>query len=204
MTGHPTNPLWHSTVMAIRLFLFGPNSVTQDKNVKSNMISEASFENAKTSSVVLLPWWISQWEKEDCLLKTEEKLRGLSWLCNHTDAKWSAVWRGHLRPEHLDNELRCNPKLRWTAVYPPRSPSLVLYRQCRFSLFTSPTLPLSLIPGLIFYREHILLPCVIHLIFLIYFTPLISSFSLSPDALFLLGTVESNPPCDSYNHVLNN
>lgn len=101
------------------------------------MISEASFENAKTSSVVLLPWWISQWEKEDCLLKTEEKLRGLSWLCNHTDAKWSAVWRGHLRPEHLDNELRCNPKLRWTAVYPPRSPSLVLYRQCRFSLFTS-------------------------------------------------------------------
>lgn len=100
-----------------------------------------------------LLWWFSKWGNEDCLLSAGARLmqdrgeaRGPELLCNRSDAKWSAVWRGHPRPAHLDNELRCNPKLRWTAVYPPRSPSLVLSHQSPLWLHTS---PLSLVPELI-------------------------------------------------------
>lgn len=95
--------------------------------------------------------------------------RGPELLCNRSDAKWSAVWRGHLRPAHLDNELRCNPKLRWTTVYPPRSPSLVLSHQSTLSFHTA---PLSLVPKLIFSPP----PDLFHTVFL----PNLLTHCLSP------------------------
>lgn len=58
------------------------------------------------------------------LLADRREARGPGLLCNHGDAKWSAVWRGHLRLAYLDNELRCNPRLTRTTVYsPPLAPS---------------------------------------------------------------------------------
>ncbi len=76
-------------------------------------------------------------ERRRQLMEDRGEARGPELLCNRCDAKWSAVWRGHLRPAHLDNELRCNSKLRWTAVYPLRSPSLPLSHQSPLSLHTS-------------------------------------------------------------------
>lgn len=117
----------------------------------------------------VLPWWISS-SVEERILFTERRswrmedrgeARGPDPLCNRGDAKWLMVWRGHLRPAHLDNELRCNPKLRWTAVYPSRSPSLSLSHQSPLSPQTS---PLSLIPSLF------------TLLKLIYSTPLFSQW----------------------------
>lgn len=110
--------------------------------------------------------------------RTRGEARGPELLCNRSDAKWSAVWRGHLRPAHLDNELRCNPKLRRTAVYPPRSPSLVLSHQSPLQLHIF--MP-SLVPELIFPPQpdlslHVILP-------IFWLTPSLSvSVSLSSDA----------------------
>lgn len=74
---------------------------------------------------------------------------GAELLCHRIHAKWSAVWRGHPRPAHLDNELRCNPKLRWTTVYPMRSPSLVPSHQSALP-FRASSLSPSLLSKIIF------------------------------------------------------
>lgn len=58
-------------------------------------------------------------EPRSWLMGDRGEARGPNLLCNRSDAKWSVVWRGHLRPAHLDNERRCNPKLRWTHCLSP-------------------------------------------------------------------------------------
>lgn len=162
MTCQPTNMLWHHSkkVTAIRLSpvtlihwvatVTPTDSSTQVKtptcfekhqlrwdNFRRKLLSEAKIKPvycktwAALSRFALMNSSAGEWRLfSECRSRL---LGGLS--CNRRDAKWSAVWRGHLRPEHLDNELRCNPKLKWTAVYPPRSPSLVLSHQSPLSHF---------------------------------------------------------------------
>lgn len=55
----------------------------------------------------------------DWLMGHTGEASGPDLLCHSSDAKWSVAWRGHLRQAHLDNELRSNPKLRWTHYLSP-------------------------------------------------------------------------------------
>lgn len=85
------------------------------------------------------------WKNEDGLLSSTPELvdggQARGPICNHGDAKLLVVWWGHLRAAHQDNELRCNPNLRWSAVYPLRSPCLSLSRQSSSPPHTTPYAP---------------------------------------------------------------
>lgn len=61
---------------------------------------------------------------------------GLKLLCSCADAKSLAVSRGHLRPAHLNNAPRCNPKLRRTHCLSP-----TLSFSCSFPSLSSHTAP---------------------------------------------------------------
>lgn len=112
------------------------------KNKIQRVVNAWKASNTVTSRsrsrFVLIYFSLCGGGKEDGLLSSTPKLvdggRARGPICNHGDAKLLVARWGHLRTAHQDNELRCNPNLRWSAVYPSRSPSLSLSRQSSLRL----------------------------------------------------------------------